>query len=252
MKTIKIFVAAHKVAPKYGDDCYQMIHVGAEKSSLTIPNAIKDDCCYDNISKKNDIYCELTGLYHMWKNVKGIDYIGLCHYRRLPVSKNLLGKATVLSTSQLINIMENNDVILPDVTKKNGEINGYFKVGDQSILSYRPYQLMLPVVKELYPDYLEDFELEFHTEYMSFGNIMVCSKPLFDEYCKWLFDILFKVEKNIKESGDKVLPRELGFYSEWLLNIWIRHNKLRVKNVPLFLPEQKTLQRRIIDKIKKM
>lgn len=85
---------------------------------------------------------------------------------------------------------------------------------------------------------------------MSFGNIMVCSKTLFDSYCKWLFDILFNIEKNIKESGDEVQARELGYYSEWLLNVWVRHEKLKVKYVPLFLPEEKSLLSKVIEKLK--
>ena len=87
---------------------------------------------------------------------------------------------------------------------------------------------------------------------MSFGNIMVCSKTLFDSYCKWLFDILFNIEKNIKESGDEVQARELGYYSEWLLNVWVRHEKLKVKYVPLFLPEEKSLLSKVIEKLKKL
>lgn len=252
MDKIKIFVATHKIAPNYGDSCYQMVHVGAEKSKVEIPNAIKDNCCDDNISAKNGIYCELTGLYHVWKNVKDIPYVGLCHYRRLPASKvGITGKNQVLSGFQLLEILDSCDIILPEKGKKNGVINGYFDKEDSSIANYRPYKLMLPVIKELYPDYIEDFKTEFHTQKMSFGNIMVCSKKLFDDYCKWLFDILFKVEQNIVSSGDHVEPRELGYYSEWLLNVWVRHQRLNVKYIPIFLPERPSLIKRIVNKISK-
>lgn len=252
MDKIKIFVATHKIAPKYGDSCYQMIHVGAETSNIEIPNAIKDNCCSDNISTKNNIYCELTGLYHVWKNVSNVTYVGLCHYRRLPAMKvGIFGKTQVLSGSQMLELLESYDVILPNKAKKNGVLNGFFADGDSAIESYRPYKLMLPVVQELYPDYLDDFKAEFHTPEMSFGNIMVCSKKLFDAYCKWLFDVLFRVEQNVLSSGDKNEPRELGYYSEWLLNVWVRHQNLKVKYVPLFLPERPSFVRRIMNKLQK-
>ena len=119
MNKIKIFVATHKIAPNYGDSCYQMVHVGAENSKVEIPNAIKDNCCDDNISAKNSIYCELTGLYHVWKNVKDIPYVGLCHYRRLPASKmGITGKNKVLSGFQLLEILDSCDIILPERGKK--------------------------------------------------------------------------------------------------------------------------------------
>ena len=112
MNKIKIFVATHKIAPNYGDSCYQMVHVGAENSKVEIPNAIKDNCCDDNISAKNSIYRELTGLYHVWKNVKDIPYVGLCHYRRLPASKmGITGKNKVLSGFQLLEILDSCDII---------------------------------------------------------------------------------------------------------------------------------------------
>lgn len=77
-KDIKIIVAAHKKYHMPEDSCYLPLHVGKKG---------KDDLGYlgddtgDNISEKNPYYCELTGLYWAWKNLKA-DYIGLVHYRR--------------------------------------------------------------------------------------------------------------------------------------------------------------------------
>ena len=75
---IKILVATHKQYWMPEDKIYLPIHVGrVEKADL---GYLGDDTG-DNISAKNANYCELTGLYWAWKNLK-CDYIGLCHYRR--------------------------------------------------------------------------------------------------------------------------------------------------------------------------
>jgi hypothetical protein len=41
-----------------------------------------------NISDRNPAWSEITGLYWAWKNMKDIDYIGLCSYRRFFNFKN--------------------------------------------------------------------------------------------------------------------------------------------------------------------
>ena len=64
--------------------------------------------------------------------------------------------------------------------------------------------------------------------------MMFCKKELFDQYCIWLFDILFELEKyvNLNELND-YQKRLYGFLSERLLNIWVRENKVIIKNVPV-------------------
>ena len=74
-----IGVAYHKKYFTYKDDIFTPIHVGA-KSSNIILDYTRDDSG-DNISLKNKYYCELTGIYWMWKNVDA-DFYGLMHYRR--------------------------------------------------------------------------------------------------------------------------------------------------------------------------
>ena len=76
----KIIVCAHKQDFFISDDLYMPIQVG--KSISNVDLGIQGDNSGDNISKKNKEYCELTAHYWAWKNLKGIDKIGLAHYRR--------------------------------------------------------------------------------------------------------------------------------------------------------------------------
>ena len=70
---IKILVATHKKYWMPEDEVYLPLHVGAEgKSDL---GYIKDNTG-ENISAKNPNYCELTGLYWAWKNLR-VDYTHL-------------------------------------------------------------------------------------------------------------------------------------------------------------------------------
>ena len=107
------------------------------------------------------------------------------------------------------------------------------------------------IIAERYPEHSEAFTKVMNRTKLHILNMFAIKKGLFDEYCEWLFDILFKVEQNIISSGDHVEPRELGYYSEWLLNVWVRHQRLNVKYVPLYLPERPSIIKRIINKIHK-
>lgn len=53
---------------------------------------------------------------------------------------------------------------------------------------------------------------------------------LFDNYCSWLFDILFECEKRINIESYTVLQARIwGYMSERLLNVWIHNRNLRKK-----------------------
>ena len=80
MKTAKIIVCCHKQDVMATQEPYLPIHVGKMLSSADLD--IQSDAEGENISAKNRSYCELTGMYWAWKNLKNVDVIGLCHYRR--------------------------------------------------------------------------------------------------------------------------------------------------------------------------
>ena len=76
-------------------------------------------------------------------------------------------------------------------------------------------------------------------------------KEKFDNYCQWLFGILFELEKKIDLScSDGYNTRMYGFVSERLLNVWIHHENLSVKEMPVYFTDKGSVGKRIMNKIK--
>ena len=79
VKDIKVIVTTHKKYEMPSDKMYLPVCVGMDIKNDNF--GYQPDNTGENISSKNPYYCELTGLYWAWKNLKA-DYIGLAHYRR--------------------------------------------------------------------------------------------------------------------------------------------------------------------------
>lgn len=239
---IKVLVATHKKYWMPDEDIYLPIHVGREgKMDL----GYVGDNTGKNISVKNANYCELTGLYWAWKNLK-CDYIGLCHYRRYFASKKLYTsnaekkKAAILHRKDYEKLLQEYDVILP--VKRNYYIE---TVRSQYEHAHNKGDLdeAERIVKELYPEYSVAFTKVMGRTKLHILNMFVMKKILFDEYCSWLFSILFELEKRIDISSyNEYEARVFGFISERLFNVWLEKHQLKVKERPVvFLEKQKWL-----------
>lgn len=227
---IKIIVATHKSYWMPKDDVYFPLQVGAEgKSDL----GYAKDNVGDNISIKNPNFCELTGLYWAWKNLD-CEYIGLCHYRRYfahkPKSNSLLDKQkAIYSRTDYVKLLKHYDIILP--IKRNYYIE---TVHSQYEHAHNKSDLdeVERIIKEKYPDYGEAFDMVMSRTKLHILNMFVMKKALFDEYCKWLFDIEFELEKRIDISKyDTYNARVFGFLSERLFNVWLEKRNLILKEV---------------------
>lgn len=233
MEKIKVFVACHKpfVMPVH-DECFQPLHVGAETSNINIEGSIGDDTG-DNISVKNPFYCELTGLYWIWKNYDNAEYVGLCHYRRF-FSRNAFSikkDHSILTSEQLLDEIKESDILLPTPAKKGAGNHYYRNISDYE--NDKVFIEITSIIRELCPEYLQTAIKVLKCKKMSFGNIMLANKNVFNQYCEWLFNIEFNLEKFIVERYGAIEPREMGFISEWLLNVWVIHNRLKIKYEPV-------------------
>lgn len=232
------------------DDVYLPIHVGKEgKADL----GFIGDNTGDNISSKNANYCELTGLYWAWKNLK-CEYIGLCHYRRYfgqkPKDSSLKAKKqAIFKREDYEKLLGKCDVILPK--KRNYYIESvrshYEHAHKKSDLDE-----VEKIIQEKYPEYSNAFKVVMGRTKLHILNMFVMKKDLFDEYCQWLFDIEFELEKRIDISNyDAYNARIYGFLSERLFNVWLEKQGLKVCEVAVINLEPVDWSKKIIDFLKR-
>lgn len=233
---IKILVATHKKYWMPEDDVYLPIHVGrAGKADL----GYVGDNTGDNISSKNTNYCELTGLYWAWKNLK-CDYIGLCHYRRyfahtVSGSDMEKKKLAILQRTDYEKLLKQYDVILP---KQRNYFIETVRSQYEHAHNKNDLEVAEKIIKELYPEYSKAFIKVMGRTKLHIFNMFVMKKEKFDEYCQWLFTILFELEKRIDiRRYDEYEARVFGFLSERLFNVWLEKQQLKVIEINVIFLE---------------
>lgn len=242
-----IYIITHKIFEPYFIDKkhYQVLHVGMN-NNLKI-DYLRDDTG-DNISEKNANFCELTGLYWIWKNgkEKEQDITGLVHYRRYFTTKygDLLytyfgKKPEVLSYSQIQKWLNKYDIILPVCEKIYRTVRqSYIDVHNEEDLILTRQSIM-----EISPEYVKSYDEVMNSHKYYYANMMVCNKKILNAYSEWLFSVLFNLENkiDINKYSDSYQKRVFGFLSERLLQVWVYHNKLSIKEFPVFNTESKRL-----------
>ncbi len=164
----------------------------------------------ENISKRNHLYSECTGLYWIWKNEYIAKYVGLEHYRR----------RLKLDGNPNVDII----VALPQFVCKS--IKDFFV---PTMMIPRDWELMKEFVSlydRTYGDVIEKYE----TNYFYFScNLCVFKREVFDEFCEFAFSICFKIDEYYESRNIIRNDRYMGYVIENLLSIFILKNYARLK-----------------------
>lgn len=176
----------------------------------------------ENISEKNPHYCELTGMFWIWKNVKE-DYIGVCHYRRFFTKSNLYShkEKYYLREQDVLELLKKYEVIVPEARKEKDIIPNIVRIAPNK----KDLIEIKEAIEKVSPSYLEDYEKFLSQNCFYMYNMIVTKKKIFDAYCEWLFPILNYIEEHHDISKEDAYRQRLyGFLSERLLMVWLYHN----------------------------
>lgn len=194
------------------------IQAGAALTDLSAADIM--DNIGDNISEKNVNYCELSALYWIWKNAgheRGEhDYLGLFHYRRI----------LDVTEEDRYRMADNDiDVILPYPTIHSPNIDEHHRryVKDQD------WKAMVSALEELAPEYVRAMPQIFSQPYFYNYNMFIARRPVFNEFCRWLFPILERTEQKSIPKGWERADRYIGYLGENLTTLYFMYHKNDLK-----------------------
>lgn len=235
-----ILVCCHKPAEIPDNEILLPIHCGKDLSDAEL--GMTGDNTGDNISVKNPNYCELTALYWAWKNLTGVRYIGLYHYRRYFLFSFWKEQKRLFHRNVSINV--------PDWSHNNLSETAVKKILDRyDIILAKPQRFPISLARQyischramdlevtrdaiynLSPEYLCSYDhIMTETGKLSECNMFITKWDIFNDYCKWLFSIMSYIEQHLAISEDPYQKRVFGFIAERLLNVYCYHHNLKVK-----------------------
>lgn len=198
-----------------------------------------------NLSPLNPHFCELTAIYWAWKNLRGVERIGICHYRRYfhlgdafhpspRVPFEDLGQAIDQASGEAarqraLDLLEHADAIVPQAFYLGGSLEQEYRAHHMQ----EHWDTFLTVLFDRNPHYRRYRRFFEHSNRFIFCNMAIWRWELFERFCSELFPLLFEVYARCPPPADRYQARYLGFLSERFLMFFLYANALRLAEVPL-------------------
>ena len=220
---IRFFIATHKPWPLPKQPLFQPVAVGGYQADGALSDAVGD-----NISSRDQRYSELTAWYWIWKNVKDVDMVGLCHYRRYffldPCqpgfhARSLHREPTPANLERLLDrdslplvryAYRRRHVIVPRAvvhpTSIRQQYLSYHRAGD--------WEAFHQAVLEISPEHGRHLDALEREQRMYLYNMMIAPWPFFADYMACLMPVLRRVDALIEYPDDAYQRRVPAFLAE--------------------------------------
>lgn len=217
---------------------YPFFNIQCGKDSSNTALDMQADNGGDNLSKENQYWSEITGMYWAWKNLPKSKYVGLCSYRRFFNFKTSTRPIELVKT-------EFAQSILAEIDYDN--IDKLFATND--IILPVPYTYAWSIRRVCSKNYNDaDFDkLENHIKincpeyYAAYRDVMYNSNAVvghnmfvmkwddFQEYCGWVFNVLLAMKEKIDPEDYPIHQiRVFGYMHELLLPVYVKQKQMRV------------------------
>lgn len=248
----KIIVVTHKDYQMPNDNLYVPICVGTELNALS--GKFQPDNVGENISKKNNTYCELTAIFWAWKNLNA-EKIGIAHYRRhFTMHKGAKTVDKALTNEQLIQLFERygDSVIFSTPARHYIEsiqnhyihsLKGYEEIHSKDI------ERLKKAIHQCDSTYDKSARHILNGNSAHMLNMFIMNRENFNAYCSWLFPVINAVVAMSTDREDQ--RRYAGALSEFCLDIWAQKNHKKVIELALLETEKPAFVNRLVGYIKR-
>lgn len=225
---IAIFVVTHKEYNLRHDSLYRPLCVGGYQKDGFLTEQIGE-----NIAYLNPRINECTALYWIWKNTSE-EYVGLNHYRRYFYKNRIISRDNRLDIERAGELLREYDIILPksDPVDSMSVLDQIYNTIDRKLCD-KGYQILREELKRKQPEYLGAFDnvLNGHNAFLC--NMFVTRRDILDQYCEWLFSFLIDAANKLEvDSYDSYSQRLMGFFAERMMTVWLRRQRLKIKELP--------------------
>lgn len=184
-------------------------------------------------------------MYWAWKNLKNVDVIGLCHYRRYfdfhkqckwpyPITSFTTSQFKLLDFSIPQSVVDR--ILKGGIVVPRSVIYPIPLFYDYASCHIGSDMRIIQQIIEEKGDakFINAFEdVMFRNNKLIHYNMFIMKWDDFNNYCNWLFPILKEAEKRIDISHYNVIQKRIwGYMAERLMNVWLYAEK---KNL-LFYP----------------
>lgn len=170
-------------------------------------------------------FCELGGLYKLWKQVN-TDIVGLEHYRRFFTDNDAV-PGTILTEDKIKDILSSHDIIMSlnhlsatNVLTWMAQEKHNLTASTNTIVKEMLFKWLM-YLRDYYSTEFVDYTMNrMLTERSYYGcNMFIGNKRVVDDYARFLFPNLERFTIDVMRR--KREPRLYGYLSEYIMGYWM-------------------------------